>query len=44
MYDPLYPEIVLSVFMKCDWSEIYGDAKEAIPVNAPEPQVKEVDI
>ena len=26
-----------SVFKKCDWSEFYGDAKEAITVNTPEP-------
>ena len=44
VYDPLYPEIDHSVFKECDWSEFYRDAKEAIPVNAPEPCRKEVDI
>ena len=33
-----------SVFKQCDWSEFYRDAKEIIPMNAPEPQGKEVDI
>ena len=37
VYDPSYPEIDHSVFKKCDWAEFYGDAKEAIPMNAPEP-------
>ena len=32
-FDPLYPEIDYSVFKKCDWSDFYRDAKEAIPVN-----------
>ena len=36
MYDPSYPEID-SVFKKCDWSKFYRDAKEALPVNVPEP-------
>ena len=35
MYDPLYPMIDHSVFKRCDWSEFYKDAKEAIPMNAP---------
>ena len=43
-YDPVYPEIDHSIFKECDWSEFYRDAKEAIPVNASEPQGKEVDI
>ena len=44
VYDPMYSEIDHSVFMKCDWSEFYRDTKNAIPVNIPEPQGKEVDI
>ena len=44
VYDPLYPEMDHSVFKECDWLEIYRDAKEAIPVNAPEPPGREVDI
>ena len=37
-------EAAHSVFKECDWSEFYWDAKEAIPMIAPEPQEKEVDI
>ena len=36
VYDPSYPEIDHSVFEKCAWSEFCMDAKEAIPMNAPE--------
>ena len=35
--DPSYLEIDHSVFKECEWSEFYRDAKEVIPVNAPEP-------
>ena len=44
VYNPLYPEINPSDFKKCEWSEFYRDAKEAIPMNVPELQGKEVDI
>ena len=44
VYDPSYPEMDHSVFKECYWSEFYRDAKEAIPVNAPEPHGKEVEI
>jgi hypothetical protein len=42
--DPTYPEIDKSVFMDHDWKTFYGDVKEAIPENAPEPRGKEVDL
>ena len=44
VYDPSYPEIDHSAFKKCDLSEFYRDVKEAIPINAPEPWGKEVNI
>ena len=44
VYDPLYPEIDQCVFKRCDWSEFSMDVKEALSMNAPEPQGKEVDI
>ena len=37
VYDPLYLEIDHNFLKKCDWSEFYGDAKEAIPMNTQEP-------
>ena len=42
--DPTYPTIVRSDFKVCDWREFYGDIKEAIPPNAPEPLGKDVDL
>ena len=44
VYDPSYTETDHNVFVKWGWSEFYRDAKEAIPVNAVEPQGKEVGI
>ena len=38
------PEIDQSIFNKHDWSKFYQNFKEAIPMNAPEPRAKEVDI
>ena len=43
-YDPSYPTIDMAAFKKCDWKQFYGDVKEAIPSNAPEPRGKEVDL
>ena len=44
VYNFSYLEIDCSVIKKCDCPEFYEDAKEAIPMNAPEPQGKKVDI
>jgi hypothetical protein len=43
-YNPSYPTIDMSAFKECDWKQFYGDVKEAIPSNAPEPRGKEVDL
>ena len=37
LYDPSYLEIDHSVFKECYWSKFCRDAKEEVPVNAPEP-------
>ena len=42
--DPTYPDIDKSIFMDHDWKSFYGDVREAIPENAPEPRGKEVDL
>ena len=34
----------MSLFKDCDWKQYYGNAKEAIPPNAPEARGKEVDL
>ena len=39
-----YPEIDYNVFPDHDWSSMYGDVKEAIPLDAPTTHGKEVDI
>ena len=38
--DPSYPDIDMRVFHQADWTDFYGDVKEAIPDNAPEPRGK----
>ena len=42
--DPSYPDIDMSTFQQHDWKSFYGEVKEAIPINMPEPQGKEVDL
>ena len=37
VYDPTYPDIDMSNFIQTDWESIYGDVKEAIPLEKPEP-------
>ena len=44
VFDPSYPEIDEANFKNCNWKEFYGDVKEAIPPNAPEPRGKGVDL
>jgi hypothetical protein len=46
VFDPTYPTVdIMSAFTKqCDWRSFYGDAREAIPPNAPDPRGKEVDL
>jgi hypothetical protein len=34
----------MSLSKKRDWKEFYAEAKEAIPLDAPEPRGKEVDL
>ena len=44
VFDPTYPEIDQSLFEHHDWERYYGDVKEAIPLDAPKPRGKCVDI
>ena len=44
VFDPTYPEVDRSKFIKHDWVRFYGDATEPVPENAPEPRGKEVDL
>jgi hypothetical protein len=40
----MYPTIDKSKFKEVDWKAFYGNAKEAIPPNAPPPQRKGVNL
>jgi hypothetical protein len=44
VFDPTYPVIDEDAFVKADWKVMYGDAKEALPPDAPLPFGKEVDL
>jgi hypothetical protein len=44
VFDPTYPSIDMSDFKQCDWKNFYGNVKEAIPPDAPEPRGKDVDL
>jgi hypothetical protein len=37
-FDPAHPDIDENRFQKCDWTEFYRDASEAIPGNMPAPR------
>jgi len=43
VFDPTYPDIDESQFVKHDWTSMYGDVKEEIPPNMPEPRGREVE-
>ena len=40
--DPSYPRIDMRTFHQADWAEFYGEVKEAIPDNAPQPRRKPI--
>jgi hypothetical protein len=42
VFDDTVPNYGSKQFVKCDWSEFYPDAAEAIPTNKPQPRGKEV--
>jgi hypothetical protein len=44
VFDPTYPTIDLSLFPKYDWFKFYGDVKEALPPDMPEPLGKDIDV
>jgi hypothetical protein len=44
VFDPTYYDIDMTVFKECDWREFYGDVREPVPPNMPEPRGKEVEI
>ena len=42
VFDPTYPYVNIDTFLNHDWTKFYGDAKEAMPPDMPEPLGKEV--
>ena len=42
VFDPTYPVIDESQFVRRDWSDFYGNVKEEIPENVPKPHGKEM--
>jgi hypothetical protein len=44
VFDPSYPTVDMSLFKESDWRAFYGDVKEAIPLNAPPPRGKDVNL
>ena len=43
VFDPIYPLFEDDAFVETDWKDFYGNVKEPVPPNAPEPRGKEVD-
>ena len=43
-HNPTYPEIICNNFKVCDWADIHRNIKEPLPINAPKPTGREVDI
>jgi hypothetical protein len=44
VFDPTYPYVDMSTFIKTDWKSMYGDVKEMIPSDASVTRVNEVDM
>ena len=44
VFDPSYPDIEQDQFVSYDWQRFYGDVKEVIPEDCPEPMGKPVDL
>ena len=44
MFDPTYPTINKEQFNTVDWGDFYSGAKEAIPLDIPEPRGKPIDL
>ena len=42
VFNPSYPDVNIDTFPKHDWTKFYGDVKEAVPPDMPEPLGKKV--
>ena len=44
IFDPTYPDIDYDAFPECEWTEFYGNVREAIPPNALAPRGRPVQL
>ena len=44
VFDPTYKDVDQSAFQVHDWKHFYGEIEEPVPLNAPKPRGKEVDL
>ena len=44
VFEEIQPTFKKSAFNLCDWSELYPEAQEVIPLNMPEPKGNSVNI
>ena len=44
VFDPSYPDVNIDTFPKHDWTKFYGNIKEAMHTDMPEPFGKEVEM
>jgi hypothetical protein len=44
IFDLTYPKIDMGQFPQHNWTEFYGNVKEAIPLDMPEPLGKDIDV
>jgi hypothetical protein len=44
VFNPMYPDIDMGAFNTVNWKPMYGDVKEVLPLNAPPPRGKEIDL
>ena len=42
LHSSLHQQIDMRVFHQADWTDFYGNVKEAVPDNAPEPRGKPI--
>ena len=40
-FNPSYPDVNIYTFLNHEWTKLYGDVKEAMPPDIPEPLGKE---
>ena len=44
VFNLTYPDIDHCTFMQFDWKEVYRDVQEVIPLDAPKPHGKDIDL